>query len=97
MTDAAKDKSLQHSSVQDELSKPPRSQWRDIWDQFKSHRGALFGGCLFLGIVLGVVVGPFVYWNDAKFVPTGRDFITLRDMRPIYHVLWDPSAKMDWA
>ena len=34
MTDAAKDKGLQHSSVQDELSKPPRSQWRDIWDQF---------------------------------------------------------------
>jgi len=97
MTDAAKDKSLQHSSVQDELSKPPRSQWRDIWDQFKSHRGALFGGCLFLVIVLGVVVGPFVYWNDAKFVPTGRDFITLRDMRPIYHMLFDPGAKMDWA
>ena len=97
MTDAAKDKTLQHSSVQDELSKPARSQWREIWVQFKSHRGALFGGCLFMFIVLGVVVGPFVYWNDAKFVPTGRDFITLRDMRPIYHVLWDPSAKMDWA
>ena len=97
MTDAAKDKTLQHSSVQDELSKPARSQWREIWVQFKSHRGALFGGCLFMFIVLGVVVGPFVYWNDAKFVPTGGDFITLRDMRPIYHVLWDPSAKMDWA
>lgn len=97
MTDAAKDKTLQHSSVQDELSKPARSQWREIWVQFKSHRGALFGGCLFMFIVLGVVVGPFIYWNDAKFVPTGRDFITLRDMRPIYHALWDPSAKMDWA
>ncbi len=97
MTDAAKDKTLQHSSVQDELSKPARSQWREIWVQFKSHRGALFGGCLFMFIVLGVVVGPLIYWNDAKFVPTGRDFITLRDMRPIYHALWDPSAKMDWA
>jgi peptide/nickel transport system permease protein len=97
MTDAAKEKTLQHSSVQDELATPARSQWREIWVQFKSHRGALFGGCLFLFIVLGVVVGPFIYWNDAKFVPTGRDFITLRDMRPIYHALWDPSAKMDWA
>ena len=97
MTDAAKDKAVQHSSVQQESDKPTRSQWRDIWDQFKSHRGALFGGCLFLFICLGVIVGPFIYWNDAQFVPTGRDFIKLRDMRPIYHVLWDPSAKMDWA
>ncbi|NIZ12361.1 ABC transporter permease [Phaeobacter sp. HF9A] len=97
MTDAAKDKAMQHSSVQDELSTPPRSQVRDIWDQFKSHRGALFGGCLFLIIVLGVVVGPFVYWNDAKFLPTGRDFIKLRDMRPIYHALWDSGAKVSWV
>ncbi|OIQ33552.1 MAG: peptide ABC transporter [Alphaproteobacteria bacterium MedPE-SWcel] len=97
MTDAAKDTKLEHSSAQTELAAPPRSQWRDIWDQFKSHRGALFGSCLFFVIVLGVVIGPFVYWNDATFVPTGRDFITLRDMRPIYHGLWDGSAKMDWA
>ena len=29
-------------------SKPPRSQWLDVWDQFKSHRGALMGGILVL-------------------------------------------------
>ncbi len=76
---------------------PPRSQWLEIWTQFKSHSGALIGGLLFVLILLIVVVGPFVYWNDATVVPTGRDFIKLRDMRPIYHGLWDPGAKMNWA
>ena len=75
-------------------TKPPRSQWRNVWDQFRHHRGAMI---TFLLIVAGVVIGPFIYWNDPKFVPTGRDFLTLRDMRPIYVALWDPSAKVDWA
>ncbi len=74
-----------------------RSQWQDVWQQFKSHRGALIGGLFFLIILFGVVVGPWIYWNNATFVPTGRDFIKLRDMRPIYHGLWDPSAKVNWA
>ncbi|WP_121061814.1 ABC transporter permease [Chachezhania antarctica] len=78
-------------------TKPPRSQWRNVWDQFRHHRGAMIGGITFLLIVAGVVIGPFIYWNDPKFVPTGRDFLTLRDMRPIYVALWDPSAKVDWA
>lgn len=76
---------------------PPRSQWLDVWDQFKSHRGALMGGLLFVTILFAVIVGPFIYWNDAKFVPTGRDFLRLRDMRPIYTLLWDTGAKVDWA
>ena len=35
-------------------SKPPRSQWLDVWDQFKTHRGALLGGILFFLIVASV-------------------------------------------
>lgn len=76
---------------------PSRSQWYDVWRQFRSHRGAVIGGVLFLLIVLGVAVGPVIYWHDAQFVPTGRDFIKLRDMRPIYTMLWDSGAKMDWS
>lgn len=97
MTDAVETKKIKHSSEQDEAANPPSSQWRDVWRQFKSHRGALSGGILFLIICLGVVFGPLVYWNDAQYVPTGRDFIKLRDMRPVYHILWDPAVKMDWA
>ncbi len=76
---------------------PPRSQWADIWDQFRNHRGAMWGAGIFLFIVLMVVAGPWVYWNDPQYVPTGRDFLTLRDTRPIYTVLWDSDAKVNWA
>ena len=75
---------------------PPRSQWADVWDQFKSHRGAMVGAAIFALIVLMVVLGPWVYWNDPKFVPTGRDFLNLRDTRPIYVALWESDAKVNW-
>lgn len=77
-------------------SAPPRSQWANVWDQFKTHKGALLGGILFILILVTVLIGPFVYWNDAKFVPTGREFLKLRDMRPVYHLIWDSGAKVDW-
>ena len=82
---------------QTELSTTPRSQWADIWDQFKRHRGAMWGGAIFLCIILMTIAGPWVYWNDPKFVPTGRDFLELRDTRPIYVALWESSAKVSWA
>ena len=78
-------------------TQPPRSQWADVWAQFKSHRGAMIGAWIFIVIVLLTIVGPFVYWNDPKIVPTGRDFLTLRDTRPIYTILWDADAKVNWA
>ena len=76
---------------------PPRSQWADVWEQFKSHRGAMIGAWIFIVIVILTIVGPWVYWNDPKLVPTGRDFLTLRDTRPIYTVLWEADAKVNWA
>ncbi|MEM9425212.1 MAG: ABC transporter permease [Pseudomonadota bacterium] len=79
-----------------EPTAPPRSQWADIWDQFKSHRGAMWGASIFIVIVLMVLVGPWIYWNDPQFVPTGRDFLELRDTRPIYTALWDSDAKVNW-
>jgi len=47
---------------------PPRSQWRDVWDQFKRHRGALAGGALFLFIVASVFLGPFFWSLDATYI-----------------------------
>ncbi len=79
-----------------EPTAPPRSQWADIWDQFKSHRGAMWGAGIFIFIVLTVLVGPYIYWNDPQYVPTGRDFLNLRDTRPIYTALWDADAKVNW-
>ena len=77
-------------------SAPPRSQWLDVWDQFKQHKGALVGGIIFLSIVLAVLVGPAVWWVDAQYLPKGREFINLRDTRPIYVALWDDTAKVSW-
>ncbi|MYH58789.1 MAG: ABC transporter permease, partial [Boseongicola sp. SB0675_bin_26] len=86
-----------HPAEQAELVTTPRSQWADIWDQFKRHRGAMWGGAVFLCIILMTIAGPWAYWNDPKFVPTGRDFLELRDTRPIYVALWESSAKVSWT
>jgi len=56
---------------------PPRNQWLDVWDQFKSHKGALYGGILFLVIVLWVFLGPLVWHLD----PTQID-IRSRNLGP---------------
>ncbi|MGR3503896.1 ABC transporter permease [Pseudaestuariivita sp.] len=79
------------------LTKPPRSQWSEVWDQFKTHKGALFGAFIFLFISLGVFIGPLLWRVDPTFLPQGRDFLNLRDTRPIYVALWDSGAKVNWA
>ncbi len=47
---------------------PPRSQWLDVWDQFKTHKGALIGGVLFTVIVLAVYVGPWFWTIDPTLI-----------------------------
>lgn len=80
-----------------EPTAPPKSQWADVWAQFKAHKGAMWGAAIFGTIVLLVLVGPFLYWHDAQDAPRGRELLTLRDMRPIYVALWDPAAKVSWV
>jgi peptide/nickel transport system permease protein len=47
---------------------PPRSHWLDVWDQFKSHRGALAGGLVLLFIILAVFLGPYIWPYDATYI-----------------------------
>lgn len=42
----------------------PRSQWRDVWDQFRTHKGAMVGLVVLTCFVLLVVVGPLVWHPD---------------------------------
>jgi len=51
-----------------EPTAPPRSQWRDVWDQFKHHRGAMIGGVIFFVIIATVFLGPFLWTLDATYI-----------------------------
>ena len=71
---------------------PPHSQWKDVWDQFKKHKGALMGGAFLLFITLGVLFGEYIWTLD----PQKLD-IRNKDVRPIYTAIWDGDAKVQWA
>ena len=38
-----------------EAAGPVRSQWRDVWDQFRNHRGAVLGAVLVGAVILPVI------------------------------------------
>ncbi|PJE29986.1 ABC transporter permease [Pseudooceanicola antarcticus] len=62
-------------------STPPRSQWHEVWTQFRQHKGAMMGGIVFLVIVLGVVLGPWLWPLD----PAGIDFRARNDGPSLAH------------
>jgi len=51
-----------------EQYRAPRNQWLDVWDQFKTHKGALLGLAFFVFIVLGVTLGAYIWPLDAQFI-----------------------------
>lgn len=75
-----------------EPQKEPRAQWRDVWDQFRQHKGALIGGGFLLFITLFVLIGPLVWQVDPKALD-----IRNKDLRPVYTLLWDSEAKVLWS
>lgn len=71
---------------------PVRSQWWDVWEQFRHHRGALIGSAFLVFITAFVIVGPWIWPID----PTDLD-VRNKDLRPIYTALWDSTAKVSWT
>ncbi len=51
-----------------ELTRPARNQWWDVWDQFKTHKGALAGMIVFVTIVTAVFIGPFIWTIDPTYI-----------------------------
>ena len=51
-----------------EIAQLPRNKWLDVWEQFKHHKGALYGGILFFTLVLVVFLGPLVWPYDATYI-----------------------------
>src|SRR6056297_3035972 len=48
--------------------RPPRNQWWDVWDQFKTHKGALFGLGFFILALLFVFIGPLIWSIDPQYI-----------------------------
>lgn len=46
----------------------PRSHWADVWDQFRTHKGAMVALFVFVLIVLFVSIGPYLWRIDPTFV-----------------------------
>lgn len=47
---------------------PPRNQWWDVWDQFKTHKGALIGAGFFLFIIVAVFLGPYLWTIEPTYI-----------------------------
>ncbi|WP_428540702.1 ABC transporter permease [Profundibacter sp.] len=58
-------------------TKAPRSQWWDIWDQFRHHKGAMLASFVFLLILVAVLFGKFLWPID----PAYNDYGAM-DQRP---------------
>ena len=46
----------------------PTSKWREVWDQFKTHRGAVLGMGFFVFITLLVIFGPMFWHLEPNFI-----------------------------
>jgi peptide/nickel transport system permease protein len=56
------------NATENSVLKSPRSRWYDVWDQFKSHKGALVGGAFFIFTILAVYLIPLFWPHDATFI-----------------------------
>src|SRR3989338_2007595 len=63
----------------------PRSFSRDVWDQFRTHKGAMAGLIVLATLILFVVVGPFIWRIDPTFVePDASKMIMSRNKPPTW-------------
>ena len=46
----------------------PRSQWLDVWAQFRQHKGAMAALFLLLALIAFVLIGPLVWRIDPNFI-----------------------------
>jgi peptide/nickel transport system permease protein len=51
----------------EQAERPPRSQWLDVWDQFRSHKGALVGAAVFASILAFIFIGPLLWKIDPGY------------------------------
>lgn len=52
----------------DRAMPPSGSPWRDVWNEFSRHRGALVGAVVFVFVCLAVFFGPALWHIDPSFI-----------------------------
>jgi peptide/nickel transport system permease protein len=60
-------------------SEKPRGPWRDVWAQFRRHRGAMAALVLLVSLAVFVFLGPFVWRYDPNFIES--DTVKMFKMR----------------
>jgi peptide/nickel transport system permease protein len=46
----------------------PRSQWADVWAQFRTHKGAMAGLFILLTLIVVIILGPLVWRVNPAFI-----------------------------
>lgn len=63
----------------------PRSQWADVWSQFKTHKGALIGLVVFGLLIAFVFIGPMIWTKDPTYInPNAAEMIKGRNKPPSF-------------
>ena len=83
---------LTAATPKSEAVEKARNQRWDVWDQIRSHKGAMAGLIFLTFITLFCAFGP-LFWD----VDPGKLDIRNKDVRPIYVAIWDGDAKTSWT
>jgi peptide/nickel transport system permease protein len=68
MTDASPQTPHETQPLDTHDDNPARNQWWDVWDQFKTHKGAVMGATFFIFVILAVYLGPFLWSIDPTYI-----------------------------
>jgi peptide/nickel transport system permease protein len=68
MTDAAPQTPDETQPLDTHDDDAARNQWWDVWDQFKTHKGAVMGATFFIFVILAVYLGPFLWTIDPTYI-----------------------------
>lgn len=76
---------------------PARSQWRDVWDQFRHHRGAMLGLIVLTLLIAFVLLGPLVWRvNGVRVNPDAAQMMLGRNKGPSWeHPLGTDELALD--
>lgn len=68
--------------LSDDQLQRPRTLWGDAWRQFRKHKLAMLAGAVLIGIILLVVIGPFVYKVDPEAIDFNFKYSAMTLERP---------------